>query len=703
MFDKVTLEMSLKPFKRTDETYIRRVCVNLLDQWKRLLKNRKIISIMLWTGDGSEILDFSGNMNDSFEWGRFIGTANRPYRTENEPLETSLHLRKQDYIENPPVMTYQILKRIVSFLKEEGHKAFPDAEIRVGETFDIGPEFAISDFKYNRHREITSGEKLDSFGFVDSTARLNRDSRCYAAYPNGLEQGTPFGTFLGKQSEAFLSAMGFDYLWLSNGLGFSASPWSATGKIFDGKQFYTERLAETGKKVFEFWHLFRKECHFPIETRGTNHSVGIDYATDGVPLYDIYRSNLDITAPPNSPWAALNGNYGLELMGYMSRLSELPSPVFPFRYYIHDPWWVNSPWYDRYGGSPCDIYLPMAVSRINENGIPETANSFNLLSIDNSYGNMPDSCVDEPLPHILKAEKEAPDDFPPLIWVYPLREYTTADDEPTLREMYLGDRYICAAINEGFPLCCVTSTDSFLKHAYEIYSKSILVTPVPKSHKVKRKLAECLKKGIPVMAYGTTETLSTFDSGPNLFKVNVEDAPENLRHILSKLGYHIEFIKKRKDIPSPVLTISKYDHADMYSIYTPNTTTVIKLKMPLGAPILLGMETEMVDGFSHYTFSRGERRECRVFVEQKQGIISCREMPPVNARFRRAIKVSGLEEATVYLFGEKGAEVAVSLSTPDETPKFDKRFKKVMAPKRGLCLRGEHISGDILFLMGKKN
>lgn len=35
-----------------------------------------------------------------------------------------------------------ILKSIVSAIKSEGKKAFPDAEITVGETFDIGPEFA---------------------------------------------------------------------------------------------------------------------------------------------------------------------------------------------------------------------------------------------------------------------------------------------------------------------------------------------------------------------------------------------------------------------------------------------------------------------------------------------------------------------------------------------------------------------------------
>ena len=247
--------------------------------------------------------------------------------------------------------------------------------------------------------------------------------------------------------------MGFDYLWLSNGLGFSANPWDKTGKIFDGERYYPEKLEMTKENVFAFWKLFRKECSFPLETRGTNNSVGIDYASDGVPLYDIYNAELDITAPPNSPWAALNDNYGLEIMGHMTRVCELPNERFPFRYYIHDPWWINSPWYDRYDGSPCDIYLPMAISCINADGKIETANSLSILSIDNSYGDMPDACVNEPLPHILKAEKDAADEPAPLVWVYPMREYTTSENAELLREMNLGDNYICDAINDGLPLC----------------------------------------------------------------------------------------------------------------------------------------------------------------------------------------------------------------------------------------------------------
>ena len=161
---------------------------------------------------------------------------------------------------------------------------------------------------------------------------------------------------------------------------------------------------------------------------------------------------------------------------------------FPFRYYIHDPWWINSPWYDRYDGSPCDIYLPMAISRINAEGKVETANSLNILSIDNSYGEMPDNCVNEPLPHILKAEKDSADEPAPLVWVYPMREYTTSHDADVLCEMNEGDRYVCAAINEGLPLCSVTSTDSFLHHTLDVYKKSTIISPVPENPAVLEKL-----------------------------------------------------------------------------------------------------------------------------------------------------------------------------------------------------------------------
>ena len=150
------------------------------------------------------------------------------------------------------------------------------------------------------------------------------------------------------------------------------------------------------------------------------------------------------------------------------------------------------------------------------------------------------------------------------------------------------------------------------------------------------------------------------------------------------------------------MAISRKNNALLFSVYNSNTTTDAILKFPLGAPILIGCEAEMLDGKSAYRFSRGEQRECRVFVEQNDGYVSCREAPPVNARYRRAIRVNGLKDATVRLFPEKGCECAVSTADNNLTPKYDSRFKLVR-DENGTYLLGEHVNGRIHFLIGHKN
>ena len=186
-------------------------------------------------------------------------------------------------------------------------------------------------------------------------------------------------------------------------------------------------------------------------------------------------------------------------------------------------------------------------------------------------------------------------------------------------------------------------------------------------------------------------------------KLDVEESAGHLREALSAWGYEISFAKKEAGIKPPTIGIVRHDNGLFFSVYNANTTTDTHLKFPLGAPILCGAEAEMTDGRSSYRFSRGEHRECRVFVEQNNGIISCREAPPVNARFRRAIKITGLRDATVCLFPEKGCESAVSIAkSNDRTPEFDSRFTAVHDEKYGTYLKGEHIDGTIRFLIGRK-
>lgn len=793
MFKSINLEMSLKPFKKVDNDYIENVIRGVFEQWRPLLKNRENISIMFWTADGSEILDYNGNLSDKFEWCQFIGGANHPYINEGDSIDVNLHTRKFDYMKNPPTMTYGILKNIISAIKRIGKEMYPNSNIRVGETFDIGPEFARSSFKYERHLELCSGEEFDGkMKAINSYGKLKGDSHSYAAYPNGIPDGTPFGEFLGKQANIFLRDMGFDYLWLSNGAGFSATPWTAHGAVFDGKIFHENEFDNVKKTLFAFWQDFRRACpDIPLMVRGTNYSAGIDYSSDAVPLYDIYNAGFNITPPPNSPWAALDSDFGLELMGHMTRIAELPCDEFLFRYYIHDPWWTNSPWYDRYEGQPHDIYLPMAISRVDEQGKTRAAELFNVLSIDNSYGNLPDSCVNEPLPHILKAEKDSADEPANFVWVYPFREYTTTKDKSQLRKIMTGDWFICEAISNGMPISTIVSCDNFLKHDDVLYKKSILVTPVPiAKSEFEDKIIAYVEAGGKVIFYGSADGAS--EKFKNTFALVAKEArlgefsvdkkyfpdkhrdgvyPETLdvreflsngalnveskqsiidtedgyslaaeyknavwyratvggenptgkhiepddaskyvrgealiRSVLKKYGYEISFSKPTGNIKTPVIMTCRSNNGEVYSIYTPSTTVEVTLRHPLGAPILNGYEAELKDGAATYKFPRAEHRECRVFVEQNDGIVYSKEHVAVSYKYRRKIKVGGLKNATVRFFGEKYCEDEVKGilgPTNPEGSTTDRKFdwSIVKSEEFGTYYEVRNVSGEILFCM----
>lgn len=698
MFKNITLEISLKPFKQTTDEYILGVCGSVFEQWRPLIKGRQIISIMMWSADGSELLEYAGRLDEPFEWCKYVGNANKPELGDGMPTHTSPHERKQLYIENPPTMTYRILKKIVSAFKSEGKRMFPDSVIRVGTTFDIGGEFAVSDFKFNRHREICGNDGCQGVPFIDSCAVLDGDSRAYASYPNGIPDKTPIGTFLGSQANVFLRDMGFDYIWLSNGFGFSAQPWNTCGKIYDGKAFHPEKLSSVREKVFAFWKQFRSACpDYPIETRGTNYSVGIDYASDGVPLYDIYNGNFNITPPPNSPWAAINDDIGIEVVGQLTRNCVLPADDYMFRYYLHDIWWMNSPWYDRYDSSPYDIYIPMALSRIDENGSTQSPTLFNILSIDNSLGGMPDACANETIPHFLKAEKDAPDEAAPLVLVYPFREYTTAFDEATLSEMYFGDTYLKNAVNAGFPISSSVSTDNFVRHSFKLYEKSTLVVPARLNNpECEKKLCEFAESGGKIIAYGSRDELDKVKFTELL--ADTSGSPDELFEAWSRCGYSVKLQNLGRGCPS--MTIHRNNNALIFSVYGRDMTAESRLRFPLGSPILNGHDVKIEDGCAVYRFARSVHSECRVFVKQDSGVVSAREEAPVNSKYRRRIRISGLENAEVALFGEEYCKdmCIVTDTLLDPTP-VELAGWQVVTDENGTYLLGKGISGRVSLCM----
>ena len=761
-FQSITLESSLKPFKKKDKAYIRAVAHEMFTQWHSLLRHADTVSMMLWTSDGSEILDYKGTMEQPLEWAKYMGNPNTDHEVGSGPESLSLHQRAYVYRDDAPDFTYGDLAFIVKVLKEEGRKV-TGKPVKVGATFDPGPEFAKSPFKYEKHPEILGGNAMGHKTFVSSYSVLNGDSESYAGFPDCIPDQTPFGTFFGRQSQHFLDDLGFDYIWLSNGFGFGAEGWAATGAIFTGENFAQEKLVPSADKVVGFWKLFREECpDYPIQTRGTNLSVGADLARDAVDLRNIYKGGFNMLPPPNSPWAALDGDFGLELAGYMSRMAMLPDNRFPFRYYTHDPWWINSPWLDRYGREPHDIYLPLAVARIDEEGKIGVPTHLNFLTIDDTYGNMPTQVPDEVMPHILKARYDMPTAPGPLVWVYPFDEYHdwARDYTDRLSEIYYGDWFMRQAINSGLPMNTVISTTSLpgaIANNPGLFKSSILMTIAPEKNSNNEKtLMDFVKNGGQLIVFGPvdhssktfmdflnlsntkplsgemellsevdidiirgtvpdkirhlslfsgggfrtliknpkdsfTQALSSvkqgdekrdmawlrqhpdwnggkvvylrgtnsssFTGGRLLTPDNPEEfqiVPAMLRQLLGNFGMYLKIEKENASIKDPVLTINRSDNAFIFSGYNPNSTVKQSFKFEQGAPLILGLETILEDGFSNYNMPTAWHRECRVFVKQSSGMISFKELHSGQRGISKRYSVSGLQNGSLRIYPSDG-------------------------------------------------
>jgi len=757
MIQNVCLEITLKPFKdKTAEGY-GKACETLFRQWLPLTVNAETISVLLWISDGSEILDYNRDMDATFEWACVVGSAN-PHPKEGDD---SIDSKPFFYCENPPEYCYRDLKRLIASLKSTALEIC-GKPLRVGAIFDPGPEFAKSTFKYERHPEICTGNpsctgtSACGRGFVYSAERLKGDSRPYAGFPNGIPDGTPFGAFLGRQVKCYFKDLDFDFLWLSNGFGFGKDTWGIIGSTFDKAKFSSEQGPAVRAGIMEFWREFRNECpDIPLQTRGTNSTTGVDISTDGVPLREIYSQVSDLEVPPNSPWGPLTNDFGLELAGWMSHIAEVPSgKSYLFRYYIHDPWWAFSPWLHQYQRKAHDLYLPLAITRLDANGKTKNPENIAFLSVDNSYGELLPQVPNEVIPEILACYETSPDEPGPFVWLYPFDDYhDLAFKQNRYEEVFFGDLFIRDAINLGFPLNTIVSTGNFLSSLNHgaSYSKCVLVAPtaIASNKAVLEKVEKLLGEGAQILLYGPvgdaallefleqercegiegdmeihigerqlkvrhtallsggdlnvrtksgstastlaeyvrgserrsaavriakpawkggkliwirgTNSFSVAQSGFNTVMFDSKELflPETLmREILPEFGYTVEFTKHFPQQTDPVINFRRHANAIHMAAYSADMTVGMKLNFPEGAPVFTSSETILEEGLATYRPGKAVNWECRVFVEQSQGLVKCLEREPRAKNLKRKLQVDGLENATLHFRPEPGFENA---------------------------------------------
>ncbi|CAN7460146.1 hypothetical protein [Paenibacillus sp. LjRoot56] len=510
---RASLEMSLKPFKNLDPSAIDEVCTEALRQWQPLLEMAEVASMLLWVSDGSEILTWKGELEVPFEWARYIGFANEDmfgHVTDNKDP----HIARL-YTSEPVTFTYGDLKRVVASFKRIAAEKF-GVKLEVGATFDAGPEFAYSDFKYKDHPEINRAEiggKYVSlkthYTVVCSWSKLKADNVHYAAYPNGIPEDLPFGEFLGKQCASYLPTLGFDYIWFSNGFALSYFPWTYLGANYDGTHAAIADYEEVSTKILSFWDAFKLECpEVRTEIRGTNYGTGMDLAKDYVPMQELYDKGYLAYPPPNSPWGALNYDFGLEITGYLSRIAELPQDTYMYRFYANDPWFWQNPWFDYYDREPHDIYCPLAAARVNADGGVEPPGVVQILTIDTEYGELQAESASEIIPHIRKAFKDAPDQLGMVTWLYPFRELhdLLKADRNTTGRVFFHDWFIRNAINEGLPLNTVLGTDTFRTMTAEaklkLKSTVLLISTAGLTRDLVEEIEALVTDGAQVLLYG---------------------------------------------------------------------------------------------------------------------------------------------------------------------------------------------------------
>ena len=243
------LEISLKPFHSRDPRRHAEILEHLFRQWDPLIRETESVGILLFASDGSEILQYTGRMEDPFEWGKWVGVANPPEQSRPlTPEESFPWLKPRLYREDARTFTYGELHELVR-LTGKVFRGLYGRKIRVGAMFDPGMEFAVSRFKYRDHHECCLGH---NGRFVCCYLDLHGDRRCYAAFPDGIPEGLSFGSFFGAQLQRFLTDMEMDSVWFGNGFGFGSEAWGACGALFDGTKFMPERAPEVRKRILGF-------------------------------------------------------------------------------------------------------------------------------------------------------------------------------------------------------------------------------------------------------------------------------------------------------------------------------------------------------------------------------------------------------------------------------------------------------------------
>jgi len=504
--------MSIKPFALHGREAFDQTARRVLRSWDKLIDRADEVAALLWVGDSTEILVWSGDMDQPLEWGRYEGFCNLQRKAEPYFPGWFDNRPPQVFAPGLPELTYADLRDIIAALKRAALEVH-GVTFHPGMTFDPSPEFSESPFKYDEHVEVLSdhpeGPRRYCQRMVSHQATLHADPRRYAAYPDGIPEGTTMGAFLGGQARHFAEAMGYDYLWLSNGFGFSHYAWHANGDILetDGK-WYPDRVPRQLELLKRFWTDFREACpDLPLEFRGTNQSLGVDLSTDAASHELVAELSGSDVGAPNLP--VLQAELlARDIATYLTRIAGAPSRRLIYRAYLNDPWHEHNPWHDIYNREPFETFSCMSCARLRGDGSLDVPTDLHILTTDNERGEMPQDDINEVIPGYLRALSHRADAAGPLVLVYPFKDFhRVLEQHPDrLPHLFACDHYLWRSIESGLPLNTVIEADEFaeLQQSGGVGADRVWIAPTPVIEgRYERALIQHMRQGGGVLLFGS--------------------------------------------------------------------------------------------------------------------------------------------------------------------------------------------------------
>ncbi len=243
------------------------------DHYSDWFSHASEVAINFCTGNGDHILNYAGkdHCDQTFDWSRYScynGDSVQRYKHNLEWLTKcreggeatgNPYLAGPSFILSDQALNYRTLSGIYSAFREEGKRR--GLNVKILEYLEPGPEFCKCVWKTERHPEASQG-LVDAGGtlvpgVIDVCANLKADSLPYAAYPDGVKEGTNAGDFVAAQCDAFTHDFDLDGVFLGNQFALTGfwdpknAPEPTPQRRAGIKHFFHELRAKMGdRKVF---------------------------------------------------------------------------------------------------------------------------------------------------------------------------------------------------------------------------------------------------------------------------------------------------------------------------------------------------------------------------------------------------------------------------------------------------------------------